>query len=201
MSTIRVLIAEDQSLVRGALVALLGSEPDIEVVAECATGTEALRLVKEQPIDVALLDIEMPGLNGLNVAKKLAGHPCRCLIVTTFGKAGYVKEAMEAGVDGFLVKDTPPEELAEAIRRVHAGLRVIDPTLARDSLLAPENPLSDRETEVCQQVFQGKSASTIAKALHLSPGTVRNHISSIMSKTGAENRFEAAHTAKANGWI
>lgn len=201
MSTIRVLIAEDQSLVRGALVALLSAEPDIEVVAECATGTEALRLVKEQPIDVALLDIEMPGLNGLNVAKKLAGHPCRCLIVTTFGKAGYVKEAMEAGADGFLVKDTPPEELAEAIRRVHAGLRVIDPTLARDSLLAPENPLSDRETEVCQQVFQGKSASTIAKALHLSPGTVRNHISSIMSKTGAENRFEAAHTAKANGWI
>lgn len=201
MSTIRVLIAEDQSLVRGALVALLSAEPDIEVVAECATGTEALRLVKEQPIDVALLDIEMPGLNGLNVAKELAGHPCRCLIVTTFGKAGYVKEAMEAGVDGFLVKDTPPEELAEAIRRVHAGLRVIDPTLARDSLLAPENPLSDRETEVCQQVFQGKSASTIAKALHLSPGTVRNHISNIMSKTGADNRFEAAHTAKANGWI
>lgn len=201
MSTIRVLIAEDQSLVRGALVALLSAEPDIEVVAECATGTEALRLVKEQPIDVALLDIEMPGLNGLNVAKELAGHPCKCLIVTTFGKAGYVKEAMEAGVDGFLVKDTPPEELAEAIRRVHAGLRVIDPTLARDSLLVPENPLSDRETEVCQQVFQGKSASTIAKALHLSPGTVRNHISSIMSKTGAENRFEAAHTAKANGWI
>lgn len=201
MSTIRVLIAEDQSLVRGALVALLGSEPDIEVVAECATGTEALRLVKEQPIDVALLDIEMPGLNGLNVAKELAGHPCRCLIVTTFGKAGYVKEAMEAGVDGFLVKDTPPEELAEAIRRVHAGLRVIDPTLARDSLLAPDNPLSDRESEVCQQVFQGKSASAIAKALHLSPGTVRNHISNIMSKTGADNRFEAAHTAKANGWI
>lgn len=201
MSTIRVLIAEDQSLVRGALVALLGSEPDIEVVAECATGTEALRLVKEQPIDVALLDIEMPGLNGLNVAKELAGHPCRCLIVTTFGKAGYVKEAMEAGVDGFLVKDTPPKELAEAIRRVHAGLRVIDPTLARDSLLAPDNPLSDRETEVCQQLFQGKSAPAIAKALHLSPGTVRNHISSIMSKTAAENRFEAAHTAKANGWI
>ena len=201
MSTIRVLIAEDQSLVRGALVALLSAEPDIEVVAECATGTEALRLVKEQPIDVALLDIEMPGRNGLNVAKELAGHPCRCLIVTTFGKAGYVKEAMDAGVDGFLVKDTPPEELAEAIRRVHNGLRVIDPTLARDSLLAPDNPLSDRETEVCQQVFQGKSASTIAKALHLTPGTVRNHISSIMSKTGADNRFEAAHTAKANGWI
>ena len=201
MTTIRVLIAEDQSLVRGALVALLSAEPDIEVVAECATGTEALRLVKEQPIDVALLDIEMPGLNGLDVAKELAGHPCRCLIVTTFGKAGYVKRAMEAGVDGFIVKDTPPEELADAIRRVHAGLRVIDPTLARDSLLAPDNPLSERETQVCQQLFQGKSSPAIAKALHLSPGTVRNHISSIMSKTGAGNRFEAAHVAKANGWI
>ncbi|WP_151952444.1 response regulator transcription factor [Brevibacterium sp. Marseille-P9724] len=201
MNTIRVLVAEDQSLVRGALIALLGSEPDIEVAADCATGTEALRLVQEQPIDVALLDIEMPGLNGLNVAKELAGHPCRCLIVTTFGKAGYVKDAMEAGVDGFLVKDTPPEQLAEAIRRVHAGLRVIDPTLARDSLLAPDNPLSQREAEVCRHLFQGKSSPAIAKALHLTPGTVRNHISSIMSKTGADNRFEAAHLAKANGWI
>lgn len=201
MNPIRVLLAEDQSLVRGALVALLSAEPDIEVVAECATGTEAVGLVLEHPIDVALLDIEMPGINGLDVAKELAGHPCRCLIVTTFGKAGYVKRAMEAGVDGFIVKDTPPEELAEAIRRVHAGLRVIDPTLARDSLLVPDNPLSDRETQVCQQLFQGKSSPAIAKALHLSPGTVRNHISSIMSKTGAGNRFEAAHLAKANGWI
>ncbi|TYR20182.1 response regulator transcription factor [Corynebacterium urealyticum] len=201
MTTIRVLLAEDQSLVRGALVALLSAEPDIEVIAECATGTEALRLVQEHPIDVALLDIEMPGLNGLDVAKELSGHPCRCLIVTTFGKAGYVKRAMESGVDGFIVKDTPPEELADAIRRVHAGLRVIDPTLARDSLLAPDNPLSDRETQVCQQLFQGKSSPAIAKALQLSPGTVRNHISSIISKTGAGNRFEAAHLAKANGWI
>ena len=201
MTTIRVLLAEDQSLVRGALVALLSAEPDIEVIAECATGTEALRLVQEHPIDVALLDIEMPGLNGLDVAKELSGHPCRRLIVTTFGKAGYVKRAMESGVDGFIVKDTPPEELADAIRRVHAGLRVIDPTLARDGLLAPDNPLSDRETQVCQQLFQGKSSPAIAKALHLSPGTVRNHISSIISKTGAGNRFEAAHLAKANGWI
>ncbi|MDK7135630.1 response regulator transcription factor [Corynebacterium sp. UMB4614] len=201
MTTIRVLLAEDQSLVRGALVALLSAEPDIEVIAECATGTEARRLVQEHPIDVALLDIEMPGLNGLDVAKELSGHPCRCLIVTTFGKAGYVKRAMESGVDGFIVKDTPPEELADTIRRVHAGLRVIDPTLARDSLLAPDNPLSDRETQVCQQLFQGKSSPAIAKALHLSPGTERSHISSIISKTGAGNRFEAAHLAKANGWI
>ncbi|WP_293819176.1 response regulator transcription factor [uncultured Corynebacterium sp.] len=199
--TIRVLLAEDQSLVRGALIALLNAEPDIEVVAECATGTEAVALVQEQPIDVALLDIEMPGMNGIDAAKELAGNRCRCLIVTTFGKAGYVKRAMEVGVDGFIVKDTPPEELADAIRRVHAGLRVIDPTLAQESLLTPDNPLSERETEVCQQLFEGKSSPAIAKALHLSPGTVRNHISSIMTKTGAGNRYEAAHLAKTNGWI
>ncbi|CAI37051.1 two-component system response regulator TcsR2 [Corynebacterium jeikeium] len=199
--SIRVLLAEDQSLVRGALIALLNAEPDIEVVAECATGTEAVALAQEQPIDVALLDIEMPGLNGIDAAKELAGNRCRCLIVTTFGKAGYVKRAMEVGVDGFIVKDTPPEELADAIRRVHAGLRVIDPTLAQESLLTPDNPLSERETEVCQQLFEGKSSPAIAKALHLSPGTVRNHISSIMTKTGAGNRYEAAHVAKTNGWI
>lgn len=199
--SIRVLLAEDQSLVRGALIALLNAEPDIEVVAECATGTEAVALAQEQPIDVALLDIEMPGMNGIDAAKELAGNRCRCLIVTTFGKAGYVKRAMEVGVDGFIVKDTPPEELADAIRRVHAGLRVIDPTLAQESLLTPDNPLSERETEVCQQLFEGKSSPAIAKALHLSPGTVRNHISSIMTKTGAGNRYEAAHVAKTNGWI
>ncbi|OFT35961.1 DNA-binding response regulator [Corynebacterium sp. HMSC08A12] len=199
--TIRVLLAEDQSLVRGALIALLNAEPDIEVVAECATGTEAVALAQEQPIDVALLDIEMPGLNGIDAAKELANNRCRCLIVTTFDKAGYVKRAMEVGVDGFIVKDTPPEELADAIRRVHAGLRVIDPTLAQESLLTPDNPLSERETEVCQQLFEGKSSPSIAKALHLSPGTVRNHISSIMTKTGAGNRYEAAHLAKTNGWI
>lgn len=199
--TIRVLLAEDQSLVRGALIALLNAEPDIEVVAECATGTEAVTLAQQQPIDVALLDIEMPGLNGIDAAKELAGNRCRCLIVTTFGKAGYVKRAMEVGVDGFIVKDTPPEELADAIRRIHAGLRFIDPTLAQESLLTPDNPLSERETEVCQQLFEGKSSPAIAKALHLSPGTVRNHISSIMTKTGAGNRYEAAHLAKTNGWI
>ena len=199
--TIRVLLAEDQSLVRGALIALLNAEPDIEVVAECATGTEAVALAQEKPIDVALLDIEMPGMNGIDAAKELAGNRCRCLIVTTFGKAGYVKRAMEVGVDGFIVKDTPPEELADAIRRVHAGLRVIDPTLAQESLLTPDNPLSERETEVCQQLFEGKSSPAIAKALRLSPGTVRNHISSIMTKTGAGNRYEAAHVAKTNGWI
>lgn len=198
---IRILIAEDQSLVRGALIALLDAEPDIEVVAECATGTEAVTLVRNQPVDVALLDIEMPGLNGLDAAQELADNPCRCLIVTTFGKPGYVKRAMETGVDGFVVKDIPPEELANAIRRIYSGLRVIDPTLAQESLLTPNNPLSEREIEVCQQLYLGKASSSIAVALHLSPGTVRNHISSIMSKTQASNRYEAAHLAKTNGWI
>lgn len=198
---IRILIAEDQSLVRGALIALLDAEPDIEVVAECATGTEAVTLVRNQPVDVALLDIEMPGLNGLDAAQELAENPCRCLIVTTFGKPGYVKRAMETGVDGFVVKDIPPEELADAIRRIYSGLRVIDPTLAQESLLTPNNPLSEREIEVCQQLYLGKASSSIAVALHLSPGTVRNHISSIMSKTQASNRYEAAHLAKTNGWI
>ena len=198
---IRILIAEDQSLVRGALIALLDAERDFEVVAECATGTEAVELVRNQPVDVALLDIEMPGLNGLDAAQELAENPCRCLIVTTFGKPGYVKRAMETGVDGFVVKDIPPEELADAIRRVYSGLRVIDPTLAQESLLTPNNPLSEREIEVCQQLYLGKASSSIAVALHLSPGTVRNHISSIMAKTQASNRYEAAHLAKTNGWI
>lgn len=198
---IRILIAEDQSLVRGALIALLDAERDFEVVAECATGTEAVELVRNQPVDVALLDIEMPGLNGLDAAQELAETPCRCLIVTTFGKPGYVKRAMETGVDGFVVKDIPPEELADAIRRIYSGLRVIDPTLAQESLLTPNNPLSEREIEVCQQLYLGKASSSIAVALHLSPGTVRNHISSIMSKTQASNRYEAAHLAKINGWI
>ena len=198
---IRILIAEDQSLVRGALIALLNAESDIEVVSECATGTEAVRLVREKSIDVALLDIEMPGLNGLDAAVELSGESCRCIIVTTFGRVGYVKRAVEAGVDGFVVKDTPPEQLADAIRRVQSGMRVIDPTLAQESLLTPDNPLSRREGEVCQQLFKGKNSAAIARALFLSPGTVRNHISSIMAKTGAGNRYEAAYLAKKNGWI
>lgn len=157
--------------------------------------------MREKSIDVALLDIEMPGLNGLDAAAELSHEACRCIIVTTFGRAGYVKRAMEVGVDGFVVKDTPPEQLADAIRRVQAGMRVIDPTLAQESLLTPDNPLSKREIEVCQQLFEGKNSTAIARALFLSPGTVRNHISSIMAKTGAGNRYEAAYLAKKNGWI
>ena len=150
---------------------------------------------------MALLDIEMPGMNGIDAAKTIAATDCRSLIVTTFGRAGYVKRALDAGVDGFLVKDTPPDELADAIRRVHAGLRVIDPQLAQDILFAPDNPLSEREIEVCRLLVRGLGSADIEAQLHLSGGTVRNHISAIMSKTGAANRFEAARRAETNGWI
>ncbi|QRP98769.1 response regulator transcription factor [Corynebacterium sp. FDAARGOS 1242] len=198
---IRVLIAEDQSLVRGALTALLNTEPDIEVVAGCSSGVEVAALVAQHSVDVALLDIEMPGMNGIDAAKTIAATDCRSLIVTTFGRAGYVKRALDAGVDGFLVKDTPPDELADAIRRVHSGLRVIDPQLAQDILFAPDNPLSEREIEVCRLLVRGLGSADIAAQLHLSGGTVRNHISAIMTKTGAANRFEAARRAETNGWI
>ncbi|MGV0362415.1 response regulator transcription factor [Corynebacterium minutissimum] len=198
---IRVLIAEDQSLVRGALTALLNTEPDIEVVAGCSSGVEVAALVAQHRVDVALLDIEMPGMNGIDAAKTIAATDCRSLIVTTFGRAGYVKRALDAGVDGFLVKDTPPDELADAIRRVHSGLRVIDPQLAQDILFAPDNPLSEREIEVCHLLVRGLGSADIAAQLHLSGGTVRNHISAIMTKTGAANRFEAARRAETNGWI
>lgn len=200
-SPIRVLIAEDQSLVRGALTALLNTEPDIEVVAGCSSGVEVADLVAKHRVDVAILDIEMPGINGIDAAKTIAATDCRSLIVTTFGRSGYVKRALEAGVDGFLVKDTPPDELADAIRRVHSGLRVIDPQLAQDILFAPDNPLSEREIEVCRLLVHGLGSTAIAAQLHLSGGTVRNHISAIMSKTGATNRFEAARRAETNGWI
>lgn len=200
-SPIRVLIAEDQSLVRGALTALLNTEPDIEVVAGCSSGVEVADLVAKHRVDVAILDIEMPGMNGIDAAKTIAATDCRSLIVTTFGRSGYVKRALEAGVDGFLVKDTPPDELADAIRRVHSGLRVIDPQLAQDILFAPDNPLSEREIEVCRLLVHGLGSTAIAAQLHLSGGTVRNHISAIMTKTGAANGFEAARRAETNGWI
>ena len=197
---IRVLIAEDQSLVRGALVALLDTEPDISVVAECATGAEVAGLVAKHGVDVALLDIEMPGKNGLDAAAELEGTGCRSLIVTTFGRSGYVKRALETGVAGFVVKDTPPEQLAEAIRRVHAGLKVIDPALAQETIFTPDNPLTARE-KVTRHALEGSDTRRIAGHLHLSTGTVRNIVSSLIAKTGTGNRFEAATTAHARGWI
>ena len=199
--TIRVLIAEDQSLVRGALGALLETEPDISVVAQCATGAEVAGLVAKHSVDVALLDIEMPGKNGLDAAAELQGTGCRSLIVTTFGRGGYVKRALETGVSGFVVKDTPPEKLAEDIRRVHSGLKVIDPVLAQETIFIQENPLNAREQEVAKFVLKGSGTHQIARKVHLSNGTVRNIVSSLIAKTAAENRFEAATTAQAQGWI
>lgn len=203
MTAIRVLIADDQHLVRGALAALLGMEPDIEVVAQAGRGDEVLAAAREHSPDVALLDIEMPGATGIEAVQALreAGLDCAVVIVTTFGRPGYLKRALAAGARGFVVKDTPPAQLAEAVRRVHAGLRVIDPALAEQSLVVPENPLTEREAEVCRAAADGAGIAQIARALHLSPGTVRNHLSSVIGKTEAGNRFEAVRAAQLNGWL
>ena len=201
--SIKVLLADDQALVRGALAALLSLEHDIEVVAEVGRGDEVLAAVESSGAEVALLDIEMPGLTGLEVAAELRaqGSPCRSLIVTTFGRAGYVRRALEAGASGFVVKDTPATELAEAVRRVDAGLRVIDPTLAAESLYEGVNPLTPREQEVLREALTGAPVSTIAAKVYLSPGTVRNHLSAAIGKTGTTTRTEAARAAQDNGWL
>lgn len=200
---IRILLAEDQGMVRGALASLLNLEPDIEVVGQVPGGdqvvTEALRL---EP-DVALLDIEMPGLDGLAAAEALrhAVPACRVLILTTFGRPGYLRRAMDAGASGFLVKDGPVELLADAIRRILAGERVIDPKLAVAALSTGDNPLSPRERDVLRASADGSTATDIARRLHLSEGTVRNYLSSAIQKTNARNRLEAVTTATENGWL
>ena len=203
MTEIRVLIADDQALVRAGLAALLDLEPDITVVAQAADGAEAVALAGNLPVDVALLDIEMPGLTGLEATERIvaAGRETRCLMVTTFDRPGYLRRAFDAGASGFVVKDTPATELAEAIRKVHAGLRVIDPALAEKSLLAGPNPLTPREQDVLREASHGASAGQIGRALHLTAGTVRNHLSSAIGKTGTANRTEAAAVAARNGWL
>jgi two-component system response regulator DesR len=200
---IRLLLADDQALVRGAIASLLDLEPDLEVVAQVSRGDEVVDAARETKADVALLDVEMPGLDGITTARRLhAEYPsCRALIVTTFGRPGYVRLALEAGASGFLVKDTPSEQLADAVRRVAAGERVIDPTLAAESLAAGPSPLSGRETDVLIAVRQGNSSAEVASQLHLSEGTVRNHLSSAIGKTGARNASEAARIAAENGWL
>lgn len=200
---IRVLIADDQALVRGALATLLGLEHDLEVVAEAGTGRDTVERVRAGGVDVALLDIEMPDGDGLWAAAEVAVLPvgCRSLIVTTFGRPGYLSRALEAGAAGFLVKDTPPAELAEAIRKVHAGLRVIDPTLAQESVLLGPNPLTEREREVLRLAGHGMDAPRIATELSLGEGTVRNYLSSAIAKTQSRNRIEAARAAETNGWL
>ena len=200
---IRVLIAEDQSLVRGAIVALLGLEPDLEVVAEVARGDEVVPRALETRPDVALLDIEMPGLDGLTAAAQVrsALPSCRVIVVTTFGRPGYLRRAMEAGASGFLLKDAPAAQLAEAIRRVAAGGRVVDPALAIDALAEGTNPLSPREREVLSASTETATIAGLAQRLSLSEGTVRNHLSAAIQKVGARNRAEAARIAEEKGWL
>lgn len=200
---IRLLLADDQALVRGALAALLDLESDLTVVAQVGRGDEVVGAARLHTADVALLDVEMPGLDGIAAAAELrARYPaCRSLIVTTFGRPGYVRRALDAGASGFLVKDTPAEELADAVRRVHRGLRVVDPELAVESLALGTSPLTDRERDVLVAAAAGGTVADIARETCLSEGTVRNYLSAAIGKTGARTRAEAARLAQEYGWL
>ncbi len=200
---IRILLAEDQAMVRGALAALLTLEGDIEIIAEVGRGDEVVTVALATKPDVALLDIEMPGCDGLTAAAALhAQYPqCRVLILTTFGRPGYLRQAMEGGVVGFLLKDSPAAQLATAIRRVVAGERVVDPSLAMMALSDGNNPLTERERTVLASITNGASIADVAKLLFLSEGTVRNYLSVAIQKLNAHNRIEAAHIAKQKGWL
>ena len=201
--TIRLLLADDQALVRGALATLLELEPDMTVVAEVGRGDEVVAAARESNPDVALLDVEMPGMDGIEATRELrAALPdVKVVIVTTFGRPGFLRRALVAGANGFVVKDTPARQLADAVRRVNSGLRVVDPTLAADSLAVGESPLTARETEVLRAARDGGSVSDIAGAVFLSEGTVRNHLSAAIGKTGARNRADAVRIAEENGWL
>ncbi|THA60806.1 response regulator transcription factor [Streptomyces sp. A0958] len=203
MSMIRLLLAEDQSMVREALAALLGLEPDIEVVAQVARGDEVLAAAREHGIDVALLDIEMPGMTGIDATAQLrdALPDVKVVVVTTFGRPGYLRRAMESGADAFLVKDAPAAQLAEAVRKVLAGERVIDPSLAAAALADGASPLTEREREVLRTAADGSTNAEIATALHLSQGTVRNYLSMAIQKMAARNRAEAVRMAREKGWL
>ena len=200
---IRVLLAEDQAMVRGALAALLALEGDIEIVAEVGRGDEVATVALATKPDVALLDIEMPGCDGITAAAALHSKlpSCRVLILTTFGRPGYLRKAMESGVVGFLLKDAPSAQLATAIRRAMAGERVVDPTLAMAALSEGNNPLTERERDVLAASTGGASISEIASSLSLSEGTVRNYLSVAIQKLNAHNRVEAAHIAEQKGWL
>lgn len=201
--TIRLLLADDQNLVRSALAALLSLEDDFEVVAEVGRGDEVVPAVKEHRPDVALLDIEMPGLDGLAAAAALAHEApqCRVLILTTFGRAGYLRRAMEAGALGFIVKDAPAAQLADAVRRVAAGERVVEPALAAATLAEGASPLTGRERDVLVAARDGATVADIAGKLFLSEGTVRNYLSSAIAKIGVRNRMEAVRVAEGRGWL
>ena len=201
--TIRLLIADDQAMVRGALAALLDLESDLEVVAEVGRGDEVRDACREHAPDVVLMDVEMPGMDGLEASAALrqALPAVKILIVTTFGRPGFLRRAMQAGVQGFVVKDTPATQLADAVRRVHAGLRVVDPQLAADSLVFGESPLTARELDVLRAAAAGGTVADIARAVFLSEGTVRNHLSSAIGKTSGRTRADAVRIAQENGWL
>lgn len=200
---IRILLAEDQAMVRGALGALLSLESDMEIVAEVSRGDEVVAAALAAQPDVALLDIEMPGCDGLTAAAEVHAKlpSCRVLMLTTFGRPGYLRRALESGVVGFLLKDAPAAQLAAAIRRVMAGERVVDPTLAISALSDGVSPLTERERDVLAAAAHGASIAEIAAALYLSEGTVRNYLSVAMQKLNARNRIEAARIAEEKGWL
>ncbi|SEF50518.1 two component transcriptional regulator, LuxR family [Thermomonospora echinospora] len=200
---IRILLADDEHLIRGAVAALLGLQPDLAVVAEVGRGDQVLDAVREHDPDVAVLDIDMPGADGLTVAERLreSGARCAVCILTSLGRPGYLRRAMAAGVRGFVAKDAPAEDLAAAVRKVHAGGRYLDAELAATAMAAGDNPLTDREREILRLVGRGLEAAGIAESLNLSQGTVRNYLSSAMTKLGAANRLSAVRTADEMGWI
>lgn len=205
MSTavIRLVVADDQAMLRGALTALLDLEQDLQVVGVAGSGDEAVRVVAETAPDVCLMDIQMPGLDGIEATRAVrAAHPAtRVLIVTTFARPGYLRAAMDAGAGGFVVKDAPAEQLADAVRRVHAGMPVVDPALAQASLFEGANPLSDRERQILRLAADGRGAAAIAAEVFLSAGTVRNNLSAAIGKVGAANRAQAVRIAQDKGWI
>ncbi len=199
---IRVLLAEDQAMVRGALSALLGLETDIEVLGAVADGETAWRELQRLKPDVLVTDIEMPGLTGLELAQRIQRHeiPCKVVIVTTFARPGFLRRALDAGVSGYLLKDAPAENLAEALRKVHRGGRAIDAQLAVEAW-SEADPLNDRERQVLRLAGEGVSAADIASRLNLSHGTVRNYLSEAIGKLGVGNRIEAARLARQKGWL
>jgi two-component system response regulator DesR len=199
---IRVLVAEDQAMVLGALAALIDIEPDLEVVAQARSGREALNVAATVRPDVVVTDIEMPGLSGLELAGELKrlGSPARIIILTTFARPGYLRRALEAGASGYLLKDAPSNKLADAIRRVHAGGRAVDPELAAEAW-SEADPLTDRERQVLRMAAEGQSSADIATDLDLSEGTVRNYLSEAIGKVGGKNRVDAARIARTKGWL
>jgi two-component system response regulator DesR len=200
-TAIRVVIAEDQAMVLGALAALLEMEDDIRVVAQVRNGREALQAVLAQRPDVLITDIEMPAMTGIELAGELNGRvAAKVIVVTTFARPGYLRRALDAGAQGYLLKDSPARELAEAVRRVHQGQRVIDSELAAEALAEPD-PLTDRERQVLRLAGDGASSDEIARQLNLSDGTIRNYLSEAIGKLGAANRVDAARIARAKGWL